>query len=86
VTVQRADQHVGQSPCQCVIPEDALIQLFLPDDERLSLETCRGRKINTLKKAKKVRQVGCNIQNYLVSLYYSPNIVQVQAKNLTCDT
>jgi hypothetical protein len=34
-----------------------LIQLFPPDDERLSLETCRGRKINTLKK-EKVRQVG----------------------------
>jgi hypothetical protein len=50
------DQHVGQSPCQCVIPEDVLIQLFPPDDERLSLETCRGRKINTLKK---VRKVGC---------------------------
>jgi hypothetical protein len=33
--------------------------LFPPDDERLSLETCRGRKINTLKKVKKVRQVGC---------------------------
>jgi hypothetical protein len=32
-----------------------LIQLFPPDDERLSLETCRGGKINTLKK---VRQVG----------------------------
>jgi hypothetical protein len=30
-----------------------LIQLFPPDDERLSLETCRGRKINTLKKVKK---------------------------------
>jgi hypothetical protein len=41
---------------QCVIPEDVLIQLFPPDDERLSLETCRGRKTNTLKK---VRQVGC---------------------------
>jgi hypothetical protein len=36
-----------------------LIQLFPPDDERLSLETCRGKKINTLKKVKKVRQVGC---------------------------
>jgi hypothetical protein len=24
-----------------------------PDDERLSLETCRGGKINTLKKVKK---------------------------------
>jgi hypothetical protein len=24
--------------------------LFPPDDERLSLETCRGGKINTLKK------------------------------------
>jgi hypothetical protein len=30
-----------------------LIQLFPPDDERLSLETCRGGKINTLKKVKK---------------------------------
>jgi hypothetical protein len=27
--------------------------LFPPDDERLSLEKCRGRKINTLKKVKK---------------------------------
>jgi hypothetical protein len=34
-----------------------LIQLFPPDDERLSLETCRGGEINTLKK-EKVRQVG----------------------------
>jgi hypothetical protein len=59
MTVRRAGQHVGQSSCQCVIPEDVLIQLFPPDDERLSLETCRGRKINTLKKVKKVRQVGC---------------------------
>jgi hypothetical protein len=33
--------------------------LFPPDDERLSLETCTGRKINALKKGKKVRQVGC---------------------------
>jgi hypothetical protein len=32
--------------------------LFPPDDARLSLETCRGGKINTLKKVKKVRQVG----------------------------
>jgi hypothetical protein len=54
-----ADQHVGQSPCQCVIPEDVLVQLFPLDDERFSLETCRGRKINTLKKVKKVLQVGC---------------------------
>jgi hypothetical protein len=30
-----------------------LIQLFPPDDERLSLETCRGGKINTSKKVKK---------------------------------
>jgi hypothetical protein len=30
-----------------------LIQLFPPDDERLSLETCRGGKINALKKVKK---------------------------------
>jgi hypothetical protein len=29
-----------------------LIQLFPPDDERLSLETCRGGKINTFKKEK----------------------------------
>jgi hypothetical protein len=29
-----------------------LIQLFPPDDERLSLEACRGGKINTLKKEK----------------------------------
>jgi hypothetical protein len=35
-----------------------LIQLFPPDDERLSLETRRGGKINTLKKVEKVRQVG----------------------------
>jgi hypothetical protein len=28
------------------------MQLFPPDDERLSLETCRGGKINTLKKVK----------------------------------
>jgi hypothetical protein len=34
-----------------------LIQLFPPDDERLSLETCRGGKINTWKKVKKVCQV-----------------------------
>jgi hypothetical protein len=57
VTVRRAgqeetDQHAGQSPSQCVIPEDVLIQLFPPDDERLSLETCRGGKTNTLKKEK----------------------------------
>jgi hypothetical protein len=50
--VRRADQHAGQSPCQCVIPEDVLIQLFPPDDERLSFETRRGGKINTLKKEK----------------------------------
>jgi hypothetical protein len=30
-----------------------LIQLIPPDDERLSLETCRVGKINTLKKVKK---------------------------------
>jgi hypothetical protein len=30
-----------------------LIQLFPPDDERLSLETRRGGKINTLKKSEK---------------------------------
>jgi hypothetical protein len=48
---------------QCVISEDVLIQLFPPDDERLSLETCRGRKINTLKKVKKVRQVSRKSRN-----------------------
>jgi hypothetical protein len=53
MTVRRADQHAGQSSCQCVIPEDVLIQLFPPDDERLSLEKCRGGKINTWKKWKK---------------------------------
>jgi hypothetical protein len=42
------DQHAGQSPCQCFIPEDVLTELFPPDDERFSLETCRGVKINTL--------------------------------------
>jgi hypothetical protein len=42
--------------------------LFPPDDERLSLETCRGRKINTLKKVKKVRQVGCKSRSELVYL------------------
>jgi hypothetical protein len=31
--------------------------LFPPDDERLSLETCRGGKINTLKKKKGVKLV-----------------------------
>jgi hypothetical protein len=40
--------------------------LFPPDDERLSLETCRGREINTLKKVKKVLQVGCNIQDLMI--------------------
>jgi hypothetical protein len=35
-----------------------LIELFPPDDERFSHETCRGGKINALKKVKKVRQVG----------------------------
>jgi hypothetical protein len=34
-----------------------LIQLFPPDDERLSLEKCIGGKINTLKK-EKLLQVG----------------------------
>jgi hypothetical protein len=40
--------------------------LFPPDDERLSLETCRGRKIKTLKKVKKVRQVGCKSRDNMV--------------------
>jgi hypothetical protein len=42
------DSHLAS-----VIPEDVLIQLFPPDDERFSLETCTGGKINTLKKVKK---------------------------------
>jgi hypothetical protein len=51
--------------------------LFPPDDDRLSLETCRGRKINTLKKVKKVRQVGCKSRNTIsafVGVQYSVNI------------
>jgi hypothetical protein len=41
----------------------------------LSLETCRGRKINTLKKVKKVRQVGCKsrISSYI---YKSFNVIK----------
>jgi hypothetical protein len=41
--------------------------LFPLDDERLSLETCRGGKINTLKKVKKVRQVGGKSKNVIVN-------------------
>jgi hypothetical protein len=41
-----------------IVQADRTIQLFPLDDERLSLETCRGGKINTLKKVKKVHQVG----------------------------
>jgi hypothetical protein len=44
------------------------LQLFPPDDERLSLETCRGRKINTSKKVKKVRQVGCKSRIFSLPL------------------
>jgi hypothetical protein len=29
---------------ECVIPDDVLIQFGPPDDEHLSLETCRGMK------------------------------------------
>jgi hypothetical protein len=35
-----SDSH----PPECVIPEDALIQVGPPDDEHLLLETCRGMK------------------------------------------
>jgi hypothetical protein len=42
-----ADSH---SP-ECVIPDDVLIQFGPPDDEHLLLETCRGEKINTLRKS-----------------------------------
>jgi hypothetical protein len=41
-----SDSH----PPECVIPDDVLIQFGPPDDEHLLLETCRGIKINTLKK------------------------------------
>jgi hypothetical protein len=50
-----------------------LIQLFPPDDERLSLETCRGRKINTLKKVEKVRQVGCKSRSTSSMFYIWPD-------------
>jgi hypothetical protein len=46
-----------------------LIQFFPPDDERLSLETRRGRKINTLKKVKKVRQVGCKSRTNFMFMF-----------------
>jgi hypothetical protein len=36
---------------ECVIPDDVLIQLGPHDDEHLLLETCRGIKINTLRKS-----------------------------------
>jgi hypothetical protein len=42
-----ADSH---SPA-CVIPDDVLTQFGPPDDEHLLLETCRGVKINTLRKS-----------------------------------
>jgi hypothetical protein len=44
-----------------------LIQLFPPNDKRLSLETCRGGKINTLKEVKKSASSWLKIhkQNYL---------------------
>jgi hypothetical protein len=42
-----ADSH---SP-ECVIPDDVLIQFGPPDDDYLLLETCRGVKINTLRKS-----------------------------------
>jgi hypothetical protein len=42
-----------------------LTQLFPPDDERLSLETCRGGKINTLKKVKKSASSWLKIHNCL---------------------
>jgi hypothetical protein len=56
---QATSAHHPEGIIVPIIPQDVLIQLFPPDDERLSLETCRGRKINALKEVKKVRQVGC---------------------------
>ena len=38
-------------PPECVIPDGALIQVGLPDDEHLLLETCRCVEINTLRKS-----------------------------------
>jgi hypothetical protein len=42
-----ADSHSPEG----VIPDDVLIQFGPPDDEHLLLETCRGIKINTLRKS-----------------------------------
>jgi hypothetical protein len=44
------------------------MQLFPPDDERLSLETCRGGKINTLKKSEKK-----NSSSWLKNHNHSPD-------------
>jgi hypothetical protein len=60
-----------------------LIQLFPPDDERLSLETCRGGKINTLKKVKKCYKLVENPQlpqdarstEYKIQLYIFPYLL-----------
>jgi hypothetical protein len=43
VTEVSVDRHVRQSP-ECVIPDDVLIKVGLPDDEHLLLEACRGMK------------------------------------------
>jgi hypothetical protein len=51
---QKAGTADSHSP-ECVIPDEVLIQFGPPDDEHLLLETCRGIKINTLKR---VHQVG----------------------------
>jgi hypothetical protein len=45
------------------------MQLFPPDDERLSLETCRGGKINTLKKVKKCVKLVENPQLSMACIY-----------------
>ena len=42
-----SDSH----PPECVTPGGVLIQIGPPDDEHLLLETCRGVKINTLRKS-----------------------------------
>jgi hypothetical protein len=56
--------------------------LFPPDDERLSLETCRGRKINTLEKVKKVRQVGGKSRIEVLKFIVHVKPVSVKNKNI----
>jgi hypothetical protein len=59
-----------------------LIQLFPPDDERLSLETCRGGKINTLKRVKKCVKLVENPQLFLKVTFFLPVTSTVQILNV----